>query len=519
MNQKNKTGKVYIIGAGPGDPGLITLKAIECLREADVVVYDFLVNEELLKYAKSGARLIYAGKKGGDHTLSQDKISALLVEEALAGNTVARLKGGDPFIFGRGGEEAEVLVINDLPFEIIPGVTSAIAAPAYAGIPLTHRGLTSTVAFITGHEDPTKEKSDIDWQALAGIGTLVFLMGVKNLPQITEALIAHGKSPATPAALIRWGTTPQQEILTGKLSDIAASAKVSGFAPPAILVVGKVVELRESLNWFEKKPLFGKGIVITRPQRQADEFARLLEKEGAQAIHFPTVKIVPPKSWESLDAALNNLADYNWLIFTSANGVQYFFERLFERDKDIRELKGIKICCIGPATALEIQKRGIKVDLIPEYYISESILQSFDKIKMQGQKVLIPRAIEARDVLPEGLKKMGAAVDVVSAYATVNSGEKKERLTELIREKRIDVITFTSSSTVMNFLEIMGKDYSLPPKIKIACIGPITAATARKHGFKVDILQEEYTIPGLVQALIAANHPLRPRQRVTKNSG
>jgi uroporphyrinogen III methyltransferase / synthase len=505
MNQKNKTGKVYIIGAGPGDPGLITLKAIECLREADVVVYDFLVNEELLKYAQEGAHLIYAGKKGGDHTLSQDKISALLVEEALAGNTVARLKGGDPFIFGRGGEEAELLAINDVPFEIIPGVTSAIAVPAYAGIPLTHRGLTSTVAFVTGHEDPTKDKSEIDWQALAGIGTLVFLMGVKNIIAITEALVGHGKAPETPVALIRWGTTPQQEILTGSLFDIAAKALARDFAPPAILVVGKVVELRESLNWFEQKPLFGKGIVITRPERQADDLAALLQKEGAHTIHFPTIKIVPPQSWQSLDAALNNLIDYNWLIFTSANGVQYFFERLFELDKDIRELQGIKICCIGPATALQVKKMGIKIELIPESYVSESILQSFAKIKMQGQKVLIPRAAQARDVLPEGLKKMGAVVDVVTAYATVNSGQKKEKLIELIRDKLVDVITFTSSSTVTNFLEIMGTDYSLPSRIKIACIGPITAATARKAGFKVDIQQEEYTMQGLVKALIAAN--------------
>jgi uroporphyrinogen III methyltransferase/synthase len=495
-------GKVYIIGAGPGDAGLITIKAVECLREADVVVYDYLVNEELLKYASAGCRFIYAGKKGGEHTLSQDKINALLVEETLAGNTVARLKGGDPFIFGRGGEEAELLAINDVPFEIIPGVTSAIAVPAYAGIPLTHRGMTSTVAFVTGHEDPTKEKSDIDWQALAGIGTLVFLMGVKNLSQITEALIAHGKAPETPAALIRWGTTPQQETLTGKLSDIAASAQASGFAPPAILVVGKVVDLRETLQWFEQKTLFGKGIVITRPERQADELAVLLEKEGAQAINFPTIKIVPPQDWNALDGAINKLDMYDWLIFTSANGVQYFFERLFALNKDIRALKGIKICCIGPATAEQITKRGIKVDLVPEHYISEGILKSFAEIDMQKKKVLIPRAAQARDILPEGLKKMGALVDVVTAYATVSSGEKKKKLEELIREKHIDVITFTSSSTITNFLEIMGKDFSIPPQIKIACIGPVTAATARKAGLKVDIQKDEYTMPGLVHALI-----------------
>jgi len=266
MNQKIKPGKVYIIGAGPGDAGLITIKAVDCLWLADVVIYDNLVNEDLLKYAPDKARFIYAGKKGGDHTLSQDAINDLLVQEAQAGNIVARLKGGDPFIFGRGGEEAEVLVAHGVPFEVIPGVTSAIAVPAYAGIPLTHRGLTSTVAFVTGHEDPTKDKSDIDWKALAGIGTLVFLMGVKNIAQIVEALTAHGKSSSTPAALIRRGTTPQQEVITGTLDSIVELAQARKFSPPAILVVGKVVDLRDTLNWFEQKPLFGKGIVITRPQ-------------------------------------------------------------------------------------------------------------------------------------------------------------------------------------------------------------------------------------------------------------
>ncbi|NTW07808.1 MAG: uroporphyrinogen-III C-methyltransferase, partial [Syntrophaceae bacterium] len=297
----SKPGKVYIIGAGPGDAGLITLKGVECLRQADVVVYDHLVNEELLKYTKANVRFIYAGKKGGDHTLPQKEINRILAEEALNGNIVARLKGGDPFIFGRGGEEAETLVSHEVPFEIIPGVTSAIAVPAYAGIPLTHRGLTSTVAFITGHEDPTKEKSDIDWRALAGIGTLVFLMGVKNIYHITESLIAQGKSPSTPAALIRWGTTPRQEILAGTLGTIVDLAQANGFAPPAILVVGKVVDLRETLQWFDVKPLFGKGVVITRPERQADDLARLLEKEGSHVINFPTIKIIPPQDWSSLD--------------------------------------------------------------------------------------------------------------------------------------------------------------------------------------------------------------------------
>jgi len=322
---------VYIIGAGPGDVGLITLKGVECLREADVVVYDYLVSKDLLKYAKADARFIYAGKQGGAHTLSQWQINDLLVKEVKAGNIVARLKGGDPFIFGRGGEEAEKLAANKIPFEIVPGVTSAIAVPSYAGIPLTHRGLTPTVAFVTGHEDPTKEKSDINWSALARIGTLVFLMGVKNIEKIVRELKDNGRSPQTPAALIRWGTTPRQEILEGNLSSIVQLVRERKFAPPAILVVGEVVALRGTLQWFDSKPLFGKGVVITRPEKQADDLAKLLMNKGANPIHFPTIKIVPPPSWRELDAAIKNLENYDWLIFTSANGVAYFFERLFAK--------------------------------------------------------------------------------------------------------------------------------------------------------------------------------------------
>ena len=495
-------GKVYIIGAGPGDAGLITIKAVDCLRLADVVVYDNLVNEELLKYAPTHARFIYAGKKGSDHTLSQETINNLLVKEASAGNTVARLKGGDPFIFGRGGEETEILVSKDVPFEVVPGVTSAIAVPAYAGIPLTHRGLTSTVAFITGHEDPAKEKSDINWQALAGMGTLVFLMGVKNLGQITKELIRCGKSPDTPAALIRRGTSPQQETLVGTLENIVILAHANNFQPPAILVVGKVVDLRETLNWFEQKPLFGKGIVITRPEKQADDLAQLLAKQGANPISFPTIKIVGPPGWRKLDAALKKIDKYDWIIFTSANGVQFFFNRLLEKGKDIRDLKGIKICCIGPATAKQVEARGIKVDLVPDEFIAEGILASFAAMNLRGKKILIPRAAKARDILPQGLKKKGASVDVVTAYQSVNSGRKKEEFEELFTENKVDVITFTSSSTVTNFVKIMGHDYSLPPHVQIACIGPISAQTARKAGFNIDIQQEEYTIEGLVQALI-----------------
>jgi uroporphyrinogen III methyltransferase/synthase len=511
--KKDKKGKVYIIGAGPGDAGLMTLKGIDCLREADVVIYDYLVNETLLKYVRSDARLIYAGKQGGAHTLSQWQINDLLVKEAKSGNVVARLKGGDPFVFGRGGEEAEKLAAKKISFEIVPGVTSAIAVPAYAGIPLTHRGLTSTVAFVTGHEDPSKEKSDIDWPALARIGTLVFLMGVKNIEKIVQELKDNGRSPKTPAALIRWGTTPGQVILEGNLSNIARLARERKFTPPAILVVGEVVALRNTLRWFDSKPLFGKGVVITRPEKQADDLANLLMKAGAHPIHFPTIKIVPPPSWHELDQTIRQLDEYDWLIFTSANGVAYFFERLFAKKKDIRDLKGIKICCIGPATARQVTCRGIKVDLVPTKYISEGILKSFAGKNLKGKRMLLARAAEARDVLPEGLKKLGAMVDVATAYVTVNSEKKKNDLKALFEENQVDIITFTSSSTVHNFIKIMGRDFQLPKGVKIASIGPVTAATAKKAGFSVDIHQEEYTIEGLVGALVGFFEKKSARKR------
>ncbi|MCU0530798.1 MAG: uroporphyrinogen-III C-methyltransferase, partial [Syntrophales bacterium] len=490
-----KKGKVYIIGAGPGDPGLITLRGAECIEQADVVVYDYLANEEFLRRARKDARLIYVGKKGGDHTLPQGEINRILADEALKGLTVARLKGGDPFIFGRGGEEAEVLHEAGIPFEVVPGVTSAIAVPAFAGIPLTHRGYTSTVAFVTGHEDPTKEKSDIDWAALAGIGTLVFLMGVKNLANIARNLVEGGKAPETPAALIRWGTTPGQQTLTGTLADIAARAKKQAFKPPSILVVGEVVALRPKLDWFEERPLFGKGIVITRPEEQAGEFARLLAAEGAQAILFPTIRIAPPASWDGVDRALDGLDGYDWIVFTSANGVKHFFARLRDRGGDIRGLKGVRICTIGPATAAAVGAMGIRVDLVPDEYISEGVVRAFEAVDLKGRRVLLPRAAEARDVIPEGLAKKGAAVDIVTAYRTVRSKSRKEDLQALLDAGRVDVVTFTSPSTVVNFRKIMGKE-RLPEKVRIACIGPVTAAAAKKQGFTVDVYQETFTIPG-----------------------
>ncbi len=496
-----KKGKVYIIGAGPGDPGLITLRGVECLTEADVVVYDYLVAPEILRHARKDARLIYAGKQGGSHTLSQRQINELLVAEAQRGAIVARLKGGDPFIFGRGGEEAETLHANGIPFEVVPGISSAAAVPAYAGIPLTHRNHTVSVAFVTGHEDPTKGKSDLDWPTLAGIGTLVFLMGVKNLPFIAENLIRAGKDPQTPAALIRWGTTPQQETLTGRLKDIAEKAEQKRFAPPSILVVGGVVALRDVMNWFETKPLFGKGIVITRPEKQAEGLARLLWAQGARVIHFPVIEIAPPADWKPLDDALERLQGYRWIIFTSANGVDFFFRRLRERRKDIRELKGIKIATIGPATEAAVEKLGIGVDLVPEDYISEGVVRAFAGQDLRGCRILLPRAVEARDVIPKGLGKMGANVDVVSAYRTVKAGTDPSLLLTLFKDGAVDAITFTSPSTVVNFFKIIGEDFKLPSAVKVATIGPVTEAAARRAGLEVHIHQDKYTIEKLVEAI------------------
>jgi len=499
-----KQGKIYIIGAGPGDPGLITIRGVECLKRSDVVVYDYLVSRDILKHTKKGARLIYVGKRGGNHTVSQENMNQILIKEASEGNTVARLKGGDPFIFGRGGEEAGVLSEAGIPFEIIPGVTSAIAVPAYAGIPLTHRKFTSSVTFVTGHEDPTKNESSIDWENISAVGTIVFMMAVKNLPHIVANLINNGRNPDTPVALIRWGTIPDQETLTGTLRNIAELVKEKNFLPPAIFVVGDVVTLREDLMWFEKKPLFGKGIVITRPEEQSEEFSSLLREEGAKVIPFPTIKIVPPDRFEDLDQAIKNIERYEWIVFTSANGVKFFFDRFRELGGDIRNLKEIKICTIGPATASAIEKLGIKVDLVPDEYISEGVVDAFKGKVMQGKKVLLPRAEVARDVIPQGLSKLGAHVDVVTAYRTVNSGKNKAEFDEMMDRNNVDVITFTSPSTVANFVDIIGNDRVFPEHVKIACIGPVTLDAARKAGLKVDIMQGPYVISGLVDAIIKA---------------
>jgi uroporphyrinogen III methyltransferase / synthase len=499
-----KTGKVYIVGAGPGDPGLITVKGLACLRKADVVVYDYLANEGFLDVLKDGTEKIYVGKKGGAHTLPQEAINALLVEKARAGKNVCRLKGGDPFIFGRGGEEAETLAAAAIPFEVVPGVTSAIAVPAYAGIPLTHRNFTSTVAFITGHEDPTQETSKISWEKIAtGAGTLVFLMGVENIELIAEELIRNGRSPQTPVAVIRWGTLPGQETLVGPLADIAALAEKRKMKPPAIIVVGEVVGLREKLNWFETLPLFGKKILVTRTREQAGDLSRRLQELGAMAIEFPTLEIIPPASWDEVDHCLPRLREYNYIIFTSVNGVRSFVERILARGGDIRDLQGPRICAIGPKTAETLEEMKVKVDFVPPEYRAEAIFQELTKENLKGKRILIPRAKAAREILPEELRKAGARVEVVAVYQTVAPGEGGQRVLDLLQAREIAAITFTSSSTVVNFFERIGRERArgLLGGVAVASIGPITAERAMSFGIETTVMPKEYTIPALVGAL------------------
>jgi uroporphyrinogen III methyltransferase / synthase len=500
----SKKGKVYLIGAGPGDPGLLTVKGKECLEKADVIVYDYLVNPRILGYAKEGTEIIYAGKRKDNIELPQEGINRILVNKAKEGKTVARLKGGDPFIFGRGGEEAEALFEHGIPFEIVTGVTSVSAVPAYAGIPLTHRDFTSSFAVVTGHENPAKEKSALPWEALAEIGTLVFLMGVTRIEENMKRLIEHGKPPDTPAAFIAWGTLTKQRTVTGTISEIGKIVKESNLNRlPAIVVVGEVVKLREILNWFETKPLFGKKVLVTRTRKQASTLVKLFEEEGAETVEFPTIEIIPPESWDELDRAIENLGLYNWLIFTSVNGVEFFFERLKVKNKSTVEFKGVKIATIGEQTGRAVENLGLGVDIIPHEFRAEGVIESFKEIDIKGKRILIPRAEEAREILPVELQKMGSEVNVVTAYRTKKPDpERIEEVKEMFRDREIDVLTFASSSTAKNFLSIFGKDKELLLKSTIACIGPITAEPLREIGIEPQIIPKKYTIEELVREIV-----------------
>lgn len=504
--------KVSLVGAGPGDPGLITVKGLECIRNADVVVYDYLSSVHLLEHAPAHAELIYVGKRGGDHTLSQDEINALIVAKAREGLKVTRLKGGDPFIFGRGGEEAEILVAAGVPYEIVPGVTSAIAAPAYAGIPLTHRDYTSALTFVTGHEDPLKDASRIDWDCLArSQATLVFFMGVKNLPQITQQLMAHGMPADKPVALVRWGTTPRQVTVTGTLENIVERVTRAGLKPPAIIVVGEVVDLGRNLRWFEGRPLMGKRVIVTRAREQASELVDRLYALGAECLQFPTIEIVPPDDWAPLDAALDRLETYDWLVFTSVNSVDAFFARLFERGRDARALSGVRTATVGTATAARLRTWGLNSDILPDDFRAEAVAAAFAGHDLHGRRVLLPRAKVARPILPEALARMGAVVDDITVYNNRPVTANVAQLLDILEKKQVDLITFTSSSTARNFKALIPpeKFETLMNGPVLASIGPVTTETATQLGFNVHITAQTYTIPGLCEAILAYYHAPR----------
>jgi uroporphyrinogen III methyltransferase/synthase len=497
---------IYLVGSGPGDPGLFTLKGVRCMKEADVVVYDRLAPRALLGYARPEAEKIYVGKKPGNPTMSQEEINDLLVEKGRAAMTVVRLKGGDPYIFGRGGEEALALNRAGLPFEIVPGVTSGVAAPAYAGIPVTHRNVATSVAFVTGHEDPTKGSQDVDWEKLAnGADTLVLYMGVGPLEEISKELIAAGRNPDTPVACVRWGTVPEQRTITGTLQDIADRVTEAGLKPPAIIVIGDVVALREKgLDWYEQRPLFGRRVVVTRARAQAGELCANLEKLGAEVHEFPTIEISPPEDFGPLDAAIRDLDSFGLIVFTSVNGVEAFLKRLQHHGLDIRALpRDAKVAAIGPATAERIEQAELRVDVVPEEYRAESLIEALGSYPLAGERVLIPRAKVAREVLPEMLREAGAEVVVPPAYESVPLSEGKEEVSLRLQSGEIDCVTFTASSTVENFAGAFGAEEAarLLSETRVVCIGPITAATARKHGVTVDAEAKEYTIPGLIEAV------------------
>ncbi|WP_053956645.1 uroporphyrinogen-III C-methyltransferase [Inediibacterium massiliense] len=499
-------GKVFLIGAGPGDYKLITIKGLECIQKADVVLYDRLASPRLLSFAKENAEMIYVGKAPNNHAYTQDEINELILQKALEGKVVARLKGGDPYVFGRGGEEAKVLKDHGVHFEIVPGITSSIAVPSYAGIPVTHRNVSSSFHVITGNEDPTKEENVIDYEALAKVeGTLIFLMGIKNLDKICSSLIKFGQDPNRPVAVIMRGTTANQKMAKGTLSNIYQMIKENNIQNPSIIIVGEVVNLSETLNWFENKPLFGKKILVTRTRTQASVLSEQLEDLGANAIEFPTIQIEKPKDYTKIDEAIKQIQKYKWIIFTSVNGVHAFFERLKELKLDVRSLYGAKLVAIGTATQKVLEDKGLLVEYVPEVFRAEAIVEGLkDKIN-KGDHILLPRADIARTILIEELEKMHAIVDHIDIYHTTIPNSDREKLVHILQEG-IDFITFTSSSTAKNFIAILGEENKeLLKDIKIAVIGPITAQTVKDIGMNVDISADEFTIDGLVNSILKWN--------------
>lgn len=495
-------GRVYIVGGGPGDPGLLTVRGGECLRRAEVVVYDRLIDDQLLDLAPADAEFVYVGKSARAHAMEQSEINSLLVEKAREGRAVVRLKGGDPFVLGRGGEEAEVLKESGIPFEVVPGVSSAMAAPAYAGIPVTHRQVASSFAVITGHEDPTKPASSINWEKLAtGVDTLVFLMGMGHLNDICARLVECGRSAGTPVAIIRDGTTPAHRTTVGTLATIADIARKERIEPPAVIVVGEVVNLRPKLAWFENRTLFGKRVLVTRSRTQASALSALLRERGAEPIEVPAIEIQEVSRTRELDQALTELPDYDWVIFTSANGVEAVWRRLRALGLDARQLGATSIGAIGPATAEALEKIGIFADLLPETFTTQGILASIREYDIMGSRILLPRADIAPEDLVDGLLALGAEPQEVTAYVTSRPRSLEPGVREMLQDGRIQVVTFTSSSTVTNLMSLLDGDIGVLEKAQIACIGPITAATAEEHGLTADIVAKEQTIPGLVAAI------------------
>lgn len=501
MNKRK--GVVYLVGAGPGDPSLLTLKGLWCLEQADVVVYDRLACEYLLALCRPDAEMIYAGKETNRHTIPQGEINLLLAEKAQEGKMVCRLKGGDPFVFGRGGEEAELLVEKGVPFEIVPGITSAVAVPAYAGIPVTHRACASALAVVTGHRregsGPLLPVKD------SGEATAVFLMGYENLETIVSSLRDEGWSEETPVALLHWGTRADQQTVTGTLATIQEDVQKAGIGSPSVLVAGDVVKLREKLQWREQQPLFGKRILITRPRRQARELARKIILLGGEPLCLPTIELVPVADSDRIDRVLEQLSNYEWVIFTSANGVDFFLDYMFARKIDLRSLKG-KLAAIGPATARALECCGLQVDYVPEEYRAEALLEGLKSRISAGCRVLLPRAAKARELLPDGLREAGVDIDVLPVYKTIPAGvREREWVDSRLLDGSVHYLTFTSSSTVRNFISLFTPDelVLISAKSKIACIGPVTAATAQELGLRVDLVAEEYTTDGLLDAIQA----------------
>lgn len=496
-----ETGTVYLVGGGPGDPGLLTLRAAELLRCAEVLVYDALVGERVLELCAAGAERIYVGKRAGEPSASQRSISERLVQLASRHRVVVRLKGGDPFVFGRGGEEALALAEAGVPFEVVPGLTAGIAAPAYAGIPVTHRGVASSVVFVTGHEDPEKAGTDVDWDHLArGVGTVVFYMGVARMRANFERLTAAGRNPDTPAAVIEWGTHERQRTVSGTMASLPALAAEAGIGAPALVVVGEVVALRERLSWWERRPLSGLRVLVTRARAQASALGSRLASLGAEVVEFPTIRITTPSDPQPLREAARSPERFQWIVFTSANGVARFWDALQAESRDARNLARARICAVGPATVLALRERGIRADLAPEEFVAEAVLRAMEPEVLPGQEVLLPRAEVARSILPDGLRALGARVYEVAAYRTVADDTRSPRLRDELRRGDVDVVTFTASSTARNFVELLGSEMG---GATVASIGPITSATIRDLGLPVHLEATEYTIPGLVQAIRA----------------